>query len=161
MPVPKSETWLTISQYAPLAVGSLLPVIEVYTNYIISAVTKMQKEHIKSMTPKLDSALAFKEHHDLYVKRTAWSGPCSSWFKQGQLDGPMTMYPGSRVHFFDTLGSPRYEDFEIRYTSMNQWAYLGNGFHRREFDGRDTTYWVGLLDGQDRQPQYNEDILLK
>lgn len=135
--------------------------IEVYANYIISAVSKMQKEHIKSLTPKLDPALAFKEHHDLYVKRTAWSDPCSSWFKQGKLNGPMTMYPGSRVHFFDLLGTPRYEDFEIRYKSINQWAYLGNGFHMREFDGRDTTYWMGSLDGQDRQPQYNEDILVK
>ena len=71
----------------------------------------------------------------------------------------MTMYPGSRVHFFDLMSTPRYEDYEIRYQSINQWEFLGNGFSKREFDGRDTTYWMGLLDGKDCQPQYNEDIL--
>jgi hypothetical protein len=146
-------------QYGPLAVGSLLPIIEVFTNYIISAVTKMQIENIKSLAPKIGPALAFKEHHDLYVKRTAWSGPCSSWFKRGDPNGALTMYPGSRVHFFELLGSPRYEDYDIRYMSGNQWEYLGNGFSLREFDGRDTTFWMGLLSGEDRQPQYNENIL--
>lgn len=116
----------------------------------------MQVENIKSLSPKRAPALAFKEHHDLYIQRTAWSGPCSSWFKKGKSDGPMTMYPGSRAHFFELLDAPRYEDFDIRYTSKNQWAFLGNGFSLREFDGRDTTYWMGLLGGQDRQPEYDE-----
>lgn len=119
----------------------------------------MQVENIKSLTPKLGAAVAFKEHHDLYVQRTAWSDPCSSWFKKGDPNGSLTMYPGSRVHFFDLLGTPRYEDYDIQYMSNNQWEFLGNGFSIREFDGRDTTYWMGLLDGKDRQPHYNESIL--
>lgn len=119
----------------------------------------MQVENIKSLTPRLGPSLAFKEHHDLYVRRTAWSGPCSSWFKKGDPNGALTMYPGSRVHFFELLGSPRYEDYEIRYLSGNQWEFLGNGFSVREFDGRDTTFYMGSLDGTDRQPDYHEDIL--
>ncbi|KAJ9157859.1 FAD/NAD-P-binding domain-containing protein [Pleurostoma richardsiae] len=145
--------------YGPLAVGSLLPIIEVFTDYIITTISKMQIENIKSVSPKMGPALAFKEHHDLYVNRTAWSDPCSSWFKKGDPNGTLTMYPGSRVHFFELLRSPRYEDYDIKYMSNNQWEYLGNGFHMREFDGRDTTFWMGLLDGEDRQPQYNGNIL--
>lgn len=119
----------------------------------------MQVEDIKAMEPKAAPTLAFKEHHDLFVKRTAWSGSCSSWFRDGKSEGNLTMYPGSRVHFFELLRNPRYEDYEIRYLSNNQWAFLGNGFAAREFDGRDTSFWMGLLDGKDSQPQYNEKIL--
>ncbi|CAK7237721.1 hypothetical protein SBRCBS47491_010100 [Sporothrix bragantina] len=151
--------FLSIGPYSPLAVGALLPVIEVYASYIIAAVEKMQLENIKSMAPKKKAVDAFKAHHDLYVTRTAWSGPCSSWFKKGDPSGSLTMYPGSRVHFFELLKTPRYEDYEFDYLSNNQWSFLGNGFHAREFDGRDTTYWMGLLGGQDRQPHFNEDIL--
>lgn len=119
----------------------------------------MQVEQVKSVRPKMRAAQAFKEHHDLYVQRTAWSGPCSSWFKKGDPSGSLTMYPGSRVHFFDLMSSPRYEDYDFSYVSSNQWAFLGNGFSAREFDGRDTTYWMGLLNDQDAEPVYNEEIL--
>lgn len=119
----------------------------------------MQIENIKSLAPKMGPCLAFKEHHDLYVQRTAWSGPCSSWFKKGDPNGTLTMYPGSRVHFFELMTEPRYEDYEIKYANRNQWEYLGNGFHAREFDGRDTTFWMGLMNGSDCQPKFNEEIL--
>jgi hypothetical protein len=98
-------------QYGPLAVGSLLPIIEHLTNYICKVITKMQVENIESLQPKLEPALAFREHHNLYVRRMAWAGPCSSWFKKGDPNGSLTMYPGSRVHFFELLKEPRYEDY--------------------------------------------------
>ena len=139
----------------------MLPIIEVFTNYMCDIITKMQVENIKSLAPKKSAALQFKEHHDLYMLRTAWSDPCSSWFKRGSTDGQLTMYPGSRVHFFELLGRPRYEDYEIEYLSGNQWEFLGNGFSVREFDGRDTTFWMGFLDGVDRQPVFNEDVIPK
>ncbi|CAH0054232.1 unnamed protein product [Clonostachys solani] len=145
--------------HGPLAVGSLLPIIEQLTNYMCKVIEKMQIEKIKSLAPKRGPCLAFKEHHDLYMERTAWSDPCSSWFKKGDPSGTLTMYPGSRVHFFDLLSQPRYEDFEIKYMSNNRWEFLGNGFSLREFDGRDTTYWMGLLDEVDEQPKFNEQIL--
>jgi hypothetical protein len=131
-------------------------VIEVFTNYICDVVNKMQIENIKMIQPRLKPALQFKEHHDLYVQRTAWTQPCSSWFKQGnpKNNDKLTMYPGSRVHFFDLMKRPRYEDYDIEYESDNQWSFLGNGFAAREFDGRDTTDYMGLLNGIDRQPEF-------
>jgi hypothetical protein len=154
------RNWRTSSfQYGPLVVGSLLTIVELFTEYMISVITKMQVENIKSLAPKMAAARAFREHHDLFMQRTAWSGPCSSWFKKGDPNGSLQMYPGSRVHFFELLAQPRYEDYEIKYASSNQWEYLGNGFHVREFDGRDTTYYLGFLNGVDRQPQFDENIL--
>ncbi len=145
-------------KYGPLAVGSLLPIIEVFTKYIIEIITKMQIENIKSLSPKIRATQQFKEHHDLYVQRTAWVEPCSSWFKKGDPNGLLSMYPGSRVHFFELLRHPRYEDYEIEYRSQNQWEFLGNGFAAREFDGRDTTDYMGFLGGVDRQPEYRVTI---
>jgi len=41
--------------------------------------------------------------------------------------------------------------------------YRGNGFHMREYDGRDTTNYVGNLDhdGRDVQPIWNDDLIDK
>jgi hypothetical protein len=135
-------------------------VIEQFADYICQVVTKMQVEKIKTVTPRLKPAKQFQEHHDLFVQRTAWTQPCTSWFKQGQPENNslLTMYPGSRVHFFELLKTPRYEDFDIEYGSDNQWNFLGNGFSAREFDGRDTTNYVGLLNGVDRQPEFTIEL---
>lgn len=35
-----------------------------------------------------------------FLKRTVWSGGCSSWYKNGRTDARITaMYPGSIFHF--------------------------------------------------------------
>jgi hypothetical protein len=103
----------------------------------------MQKENIKSLTPRRDASEAFAEHADLFVKRTAWSGPCRSWFKQGRIDGPLTMFPGTRLVYIDLLSTPRYEDYRIKYQSRNPFEFLGNGFHTMEYDGSDLSYYLG------------------
>lgn len=40
-------------------------------------------ENIVSMQVKHKAADDFNEHRELYLKRTAWAGQCSSWFKPG------------------------------------------------------------------------------
>lgn len=59
------------------------------------------------------------------------------------------------------MESPRYEDFEIVYWGENCFAFLGNGFEVREFDGRDVTGYLGSLEegGRDVQPEYDEGLL--
>lgn len=56
---------------------------------------------------------------------------------------------------------PRYEDYDIVYNSENRFAFLGNGFEAREFDGRDITNYLGCLDdeGRDVQPDYDKGLL--
>lgn len=155
--------------YGPLGHGSFMPLIECWTDYINKVITKAQVENIKAIAPRLDVSKQFRQHADLYLKRTAWTSPCRSWFKQGRTDGQAAIYPGSRLHFFELLKAPRYEDFEITYWKMNRFAFLGNGFATREFDGRDITNYLGLLDGngdgqgegKDRQPDYDESLITK
>jgi len=149
--------------YGPLAHGSFIPLIEKWTDYIMKVIEKVQVENIKSLRPRSNVAEQFRQHADLFLQRTAWTSPCSSWFKQGKIDGSPPIYPGSRLHFFELLKNPRFEDFAIQYWDQNQWAFLGNGFEVREFDGRDITYYLGSLEGtgEDRQPAYDETLIEK
>ena len=149
--------------YGPLAHGSFFPLIAKWSDLIIKIITKMQLERIKSLRPKRAVAEQFTEHADLYLQRTAWTSPCSSWFKNGKKDGQPTIYPGSRLHFMQLLENPRYEDYEIEYLDpKNMFSFLGNGFATREFDGRDITNYLGLLERQedkDLQPVFDERLV--
>ena len=142
-----------IGAYGPLGHGSVIPMVEAYTNYIIQVLEKAQVEDIKSVRVNRSVGEAFTRHADLYLQRTAWSGPCSSWFKNGIPSRKPLCWPGSRVHYLTMLQKPRFEDFDIDYVSDNRFNFLGNGFDVREFDGRDITWYYGLLNNQDKQPE--------
>ncbi|KAI7097723.1 hypothetical protein KC352_g38529 [Hortaea werneckii] len=140
-----------------------MPLIERWTQYMLDIVSKAQEENIKSLTPRLDIARQFRQHADLFLQRTAWTSPCRSWFKQGRADGQAAIYPGSRLHFLHLLSRVRYEDYEMEYWDENRFAFLGNGFDLREFDGRDITDYLGSLDegGRDVQPDYDQELIHK
>ncbi|ODH51147.1 hypothetical protein GX48_02762 [Paracoccidioides brasiliensis] len=128
--------------YSPVAQGSILPLTTLFTNYFIQIIRKMRKEHIRRLSPKESAIKDFLEHASVYLRRTCWADPCSSWFKQGRKDGTIVMWPGSRLAFFDLMKEPKYEDYEIEYWSQNRWAYLGNGFTTEEFDGSDISKYL-------------------
>src|SRR5271168_2809474 len=102
-----------------------------HTDYEIEVITKMQVEKIRSVRPKSLPTEHFLRHANTFLKRTAWTGPCSSWFKGGKIDGnpvgcanscysaatdsTKAIYPGSRLSFLRLLEKPRYEDYEIVY----------------------------------------------
>lgn len=135
--------WTMGGAYGPVGHGSFLPIIELLSAHVLSIIEKMQTENIRSLAPRRERAEAFIEHADLFLKRTAWSSDCSSWFKRGRNDGPLTMFPGSRLVFFKLLAEPRYEDYDIRYLSRNPFEFLGTGFTIGEFDGSDLSYYLG------------------
>lgn len=149
--------------YGPLAHGSFFPLIAKWSDLIVKIINKMQIERIKSLRPRMEVARQFHEHADLYLKRTAWASPCSSWFKDGKRDGQLTIYPGSRLHFMQLLENPRYEDYNIEYLDdKNLFSFLGNGFATREFDGRDITNYLGFLERQgedDQQPKFDDGLV--
>lgn len=51
----------------------------------------------------------------------------------------------------------------MEYWDDNRYAFLGNGFDTREFDGRDITNYLGCLDdeGKDVQPEYDQELIHK
>lgn len=53
------------------------------------------------------------------------------------------MYPGSVIHFKEAIGNIRGEDFDIRYNSFDQFAFLGNGELEWERDeGADLGFYL-------------------
>ncbi|KAL2831028.1 putative dimethylaniline monooxygenase [Aspergillus pseudoustus] len=144
MAIPEVPNYFTIGgPYGPVGHGNTLMVNERLISNILKIVEKMQLEGIKSVRPKLRVAEKFEEHAQLFCKRTAWAGKCASWFKQGKKDGKLTIWPGSRLLFFEALKEPRYEDYNIEYLSNNPWAWLGCGFTLQEYDGSDIAYYIG------------------
>ena len=119
-------------------------------------VKKSQLEDIRSFAPREDVTRQFQQHADLFMKKTVWTDPCRSWFKGGTKDGKPRLFPGFRAQFVQIMESVRYEDFEIDYESPNRFAFFGNGFATQESDGRDSTWYLGLLDDKDEEPDYPE-----
>jgi hypothetical protein len=55
----------------------------------------------------------------------------------------------------ELLETPAFEDYDIKYRSSNQWQWLGNGFSLRDYNGLDTTWYMGLVEGKDEQEEYD------
>ncbi|POR31118.1 Putative sterigmatocystin biosynthesis monooxygenase stcW [Tolypocladium paradoxum] len=138
--------------FGPYGHGSFLPITETVSKYVMQMLTKISEEEVTSFAPKEEAVADFIEHRRKFLPRTAWTSPCRSWFKQGTIDGEPMMWPGSRIHFFETLKTPRWEDYDLKYMTSNRFGYFGNGFAAREYDGSDLTWYLGLLEGSDKQP---------
>ncbi|KAF2771591.1 putative dimethylaniline monooxygenase [Teratosphaeria nubilosa] len=130
--------------FGPYGHGSILPVIEIITRYIEKFIVKMQTQNIMAFEPKQEAVDDFKRHRELFLLRTAWSSPCRSWFKGGTVDGPIMMWPGSRLHFFEALKDPRFEDYNWTYQANNRFSFWGNGFSQREFEDDNAWYIAGV-----------------
>ena len=118
---------------------------------------KMSEERVSSFAPTQEAVDDFAAHRRAFMPKTAWTSPCRSWFKQGTVDGEPMMWPGSRIHFFETMKDVRWEDYKVKHMETNRFAYLANGFASREGDGRDLSWYLGLLDDHDVQPSFTDD----
>lgn len=129
---------------APIGHGSVFTITEHIAKYLTRIIRKCQVENIKAVTPKQSAVDDLFEHTQTFMPRTAWTGNCVSWFKNGTVDGHVTaLHPGSRIHFFHMLDGFRGEDWEFTYlNSENRFQYLGNGFSTRESGDDDPTWYL-------------------
>lgn len=74
-----------------------MPMIELFANYIVSMIKKVQTDNIRDFTPKQRCIDDYAEHADLFNKRTVYSGDCRSWFKGNKMDGRVMLHPGTRA----------------------------------------------------------------
>lgn len=105
----KMMSTVVVGPFGPYGHGSIIPAIEAITRHVALVLEKVQTQNIKSLVPKKEAVLEFKQHRELYLKRTIWDAPCSSWFKLGPHGENIMMWPGSRLHCFDILLNPRWE----------------------------------------------------
>ncbi|KAL0935781.1 monooxygenase [Colletotrichum truncatum] len=143
--VPDFPNYFTfLGPSAPIGHGSVFTITEHIAKYLTRIIKKCQMEKIKAVVPSHSAVDELFEHMQSFMSRTAWSGNCISWFKNGTLDGPViALHPGSRIHFFHMLETFRGEDWEYTYLKpKNRFQYLGNGFSTKENSGEDSTWYL-------------------
>jgi len=128
----------------PVENGAVTGPLFSVSEYAIQLIKKMQKENIKSFTPKQDVTDAFNSHAQEWIKHTVWKDDCRSWYKNNETGRVNAVWPGSSLHYMDVIKTPRYEDFEISYHNRNLWAHLGMGYSMLNRPGNDYSPYLQL-----------------
>ncbi|KAH7082480.1 hypothetical protein FB567DRAFT_551421 [Paraphoma chrysanthemicola] len=127
----------------PVANGSLPYAVEAVIRYAFEAVRKIQRHNIKSLHPTPEAVEDFQQYKDSFMQDTVWTSDCRSWYKNGKPDGEVWgPWPGSALHFRQSLDEPRWEDYEIEYWHSNRFEFLGDGSTEQEVSGGDTSYYL-------------------
>ncbi|KAF7190309.1 putative sterigmatocystin biosynthesis monooxygenase stcW [Pseudocercospora fuligena] len=153
---PKMPNYMTVyGPYGPLGQGSAMPMIDLFIKYIMQMIQHIQEEDVKSITPKQEVIDQYAEHADLFNDRTVYKAPCRSWFKGNKVDGRIMLHPGTRNQYMMLMSRPRLQDYDFEYRSKNMWNWLGNGFSERDYNGQDLTWYLGVVDHEDKQQEYD------
>jgi len=135
--------FITSGPNFPLANGCLIPCLEKNIIYAFKAVLKMQREGIKTISPKADAVDDYQEYKDSLMKDMVWSAGCRSWYKNGQIEGKVWgPWSGSSLHYLELMEEPRWEDWEIAYLNRNRYDFFGNGKTEREVNGGDLAHYL-------------------
>jgi len=97
------------------AMGPMLAISE----YTVQIIKKMQTENIRSFAPRQDVTDKFNAHVKEFVKTSVWVDDCRSWYKNPETGKVFAIWPGSSLHFMQTIRTPRYEDYHINYHGDN------------------------------------------
>ncbi|EXJ86699.1 hypothetical protein A1O3_03652 [Capronia epimyces CBS 606.96] len=100
--------------------GSALGPLHAVTNYAIQVIKKMQIENIRSLVPRQDVTDEFNAHVQEFVKASVWKDDCRSWYKNPDTGKVFAIWPGSSLHYMQTIGTPRYEDYHVTYHDTNR-----------------------------------------
>lgn len=134
------------SAFGPLPQGNFYQSAEAFTRYIVKAIDKMQLDRIMSITPKDIAVDQFVRHANSYLKRTAVTGTCVSWYKGNEYASPPSLWPGARSQFLRTLETPRFEDYDIVYENPeDRFGFMANGWTLVDDaeDEGDKTWYMG------------------
>ena len=114
--VPDMPNFITfIGPTWPVENGSVMGPLSEVAEYAIKVIKKMQGESIKSMVPRQGVTDEFNSHCQEWIKHTVWSDECRSWYKNNETGRVNAVWPGSSLHYIQTIRQPRYEDYEITY----------------------------------------------
>lgn len=137
------------SAYGPLPQGNYYQSSEAFAQYIVKAIEKMQTDRILSITPKDKAVDHFVRHANAFLKRTAVTGPCVSWYKGNDYANAPAIWPGARSQFLRVMETPRFEDFDIVYEDAeDMFAHMANGWSFEDDAETDTdkTWYMGKLE---------------
>ncbi|KAK6380930.1 hypothetical protein LTS17_005131 [Exophiala oligosperma] len=125
--------------------GSLLIIFESIIGYVVKAVQKLSREHLRSIEVKPAALDSWNRYLDVYFPRTVHVDDCTSWYKvNGKITG---LWPGSSLHARATLETPRWEDYE--YESIpghDSLEWLGNGWTIADRERGDLSFYLDEVD---------------
>lgn len=111
------------------------------------------KDELMSHLSEFPHAYVGKEYPADMLVSLVWTDDCRSWYKAGSVEGKVVaIWPGSGLHYLETLASPRYEDYIWKYEDKNRFAYLGNGFSSAEKRGGDLSWYIKDKDDSSIDP---------
>ncbi|KAH8705823.1 hypothetical protein BGW36DRAFT_18418 [Talaromyces proteolyticus] len=123
----------------PAMNGSALGPLHAVGDYALQVIKKMQVENLRSFAPRQDITDRFNAHVQEFVKVSVWKDECRSWYKNPETGKVFAIWPGSSLHYMQTISSPRWEDYNITYHYENPWAHLGFGFTLEDRDPNAST----------------------
>ncbi|KAK6369604.1 hypothetical protein LTS17_009510 [Exophiala oligosperma] len=126
-------------------VGSAVPFLEFGARYMIKCVQKLQREWLKSMTPKRSAIKKFGEYTDKYLEPTVFNSSCRAWWRHHLNGRILALWPGSALHGMYLWSNPRWEDYEYELKDEqhgNPFSWLGNGYCVSQVEGKDTTAYL-------------------
>ena len=131
--------------------GSFLIILESIIGYIIKAVAKLTREHLKSLSITPSALASWERYLAAYFPGTVHVGNCTSWYKAGR-SGPehkiLGLWPGSSLHARKALMEPRWEDFEYQKLNEEQdlLEWLGDGWTIADRTKGDCSYYLDEVD---------------
>ena len=103
--------FMTLGPNSPVGNGPVLIAIEQQVSYIIQMLSKFKKENVRSFEVSQETE-SFNHWKDAFMQHTVWTQACRSWYKAGFKSGRVVaVWPGSTLHYLDTIKAPRYEDW--------------------------------------------------
>lgn len=160
--VPDMPNYFTVMGPSfPIANGSVMGALQAAAKYILQMVQKIQREHIHSLWPKQSVTDAFNEHTQAWMAGAAWQdSKCRSWYKDNRTGRVNAIWPGSSLHFCETMKYPRFEDYEIRYeSSANMWEFMGLGFTKNMLsDDPDLSPYISTEEVDDKFIRFEPDL---
>lgn len=138
--------------------GTVPNQIETQVTYIAKLLRKVKNQKIKTFSPSPEATDDFIAYSDSFFPKTVWSENCSSWANGGRPGARIHgHWPGSASHLNFVRRDPRWEDWEWGYGSRNRFAWLGNGWTRKEAEGMgDLTPYLKRHDQIDLRSYHEE-----
>lgn len=125
--------------------SSLLLILESVIGYVVKAISKISREHLRSMEVKDSALTSWQAYLDCYFPRTVHIDQCTSWYKvNNKITG---LWPGSSVHAYKTLEHPRWEDYEYETLARHDpLDWIGNGWTIADVEWGDLSFYLDLVE---------------
>ncbi|KAL5342058.1 hypothetical protein BJX70DRAFT_395416 [Aspergillus crustosus] len=107
----------------PISNGSLMGPLEATSDYVVRVIRKVVRQRIRTFDIQPEVQVDFDNHTQEFMQDMVWTGTCRSWYKNNKTGKITALWPGSSLHYMQSLAEDRWEDYRFEYG--------GNQFEQR------------------------------